>query len=243
MFSALNQQLVSRFIRTTGGPEATADAEGFGNLVVLINPAFQAQLYSSLRNMSSERNTYFSGQLPVLAILTSEADDATRVAFPFGRRFSTLWEKERKVKQFNPVLRADEEFSQRQANLRAIGHYEPYRTHTLRAVGNGNVARSVMLSESETVGSILAASGGWDEDKPGNVIHFPGSALTRGNNTTGRNPYLVIHVDKELLQGHNDLSDPRIEAFITQLILVASQSPSAETRAKERSMGIQKQRR
>jgi len=43
-----------------------------------INPAFEAELFSSLSDMSLERATYFESQLPVLAVLTSETDDATK---------------------------------------------------------------------------------------------------------------------------------------------------------------------
>ena len=33
-----------------------------------INPAFEAELFSSLSDMSLERATYFESQLPVLAV-------------------------------------------------------------------------------------------------------------------------------------------------------------------------------
>jgi hypothetical protein len=243
VFSALNQQLAGRFIRTTGVPESSADVEGFGNLVVLVNPAFQAQMYSSLHSMSNERGTYFDSQLPVLAVLTSEADQATRRAFPLGRWFSTMFEKERKITQFNPVLKQDEVFSQHDANLQAIGHFEPYRTHTLRATDATAPVTTGAQNQEAVVDSVLAASGSWDQDKPGNVMSFPGSVLTRGNDTAGRNPYLIVQVDKALIRDHNDLSDPRVATFITQLILISSQSKNAGERAESRSRGFLKQQK
>src|SRR5262249_19573985 len=92
VFSALEQILEERFVRTAGPAGTSTDVVGFGNLVVLVNPAFEALLYSPLSDMSTERATYFESQLPVLAIITSEADDATRIAFPIGRWFSARFE-------------------------------------------------------------------------------------------------------------------------------------------------------
>src|SRR3569623_3003605 len=90
VYTSLAQILQSRFVRTTGPSGQQSNIEGFGNLVVLINPAIEASLFTPLSDMSTERGTYFASQLPVMAILTSEADYATRYAFPAGRFFSTL---------------------------------------------------------------------------------------------------------------------------------------------------------
>jgi pimeloyl-ACP methyl ester carboxylesterase len=236
VFSALQQQLVGRFVRTVGPTGASTDAEGFGDLVVLINPAFQAQLYSPLHDISTERATYFKSQLPVLAVLTSERDDATRVAFPIGRWFTTMFEKERKVPRFNPVSKKEELTSQHQANIRALGHFEQYRTHYLRATGSEDAALS--QTESSLAESVLRAGERWENDVPGNTIAFPGSSLERTQNSAGRNPYLVVRVDRELIRDHNDLDDPRVTAFITHLILVASQSQPLGERTEDRKRGL-----
>ena len=56
-----------------------------------------------LSDMSTARGTYFASQLPVMAILTSEAEYATRYAFPAGRFFSTLLEKDRRSPAKTPL--------------------------------------------------------------------------------------------------------------------------------------------
>ncbi len=237
VFSALRQQLASRFLRTMGPVGVASDAEGFGNLVVLINPAFQAQLYSSLHDISTERPSYFPSQLPLLAVLTSEGDDATRLAFPAGRWFSTLFEKERKVSRFNRVIGKDEEFSQKQANRAALGHYAPYRTHYLEASGSAAPA-DAPADYSREAESVLTVSQKWENDAPGSSIAFPGSVLTRTANSAGRNPFLVIRVDRELIHDHNHISDERVAAFITHLILVAGQSDDPQKRSSSRARGL-----
>lgn len=238
VYSALGQILESRFIRTVGPAAVANDAEGFGNLVVLINPAFEAGRFSSLSDMSLERGSYFKSQLPVLAVLTSEKDNATKIAFPAGRRLSTLFEKERKIERYNPVTKQKEVIDERDTNVVAIGHYKPYRTHYLSATSEATEAVQA-TSRKEAAQSVLHASQRWEDDAPGSQIYFPGSLLKRTDNSAGRNPYLVVQVDPRLIRDHNDISDRRVAEFITHLILVAGQSKDLPSRASERSKGLQ----
>jgi hypothetical protein len=68
------------------------------------------------------------------------------------------------------------------------------------------------------VRQLPAISRQWERDEPGNVIEFSGSRLVRTQGTAGRNPYLVIRVDGELIHDHNH-GDPRMLSFIRQLVL------------------------
>ena len=224
VYTALAQILESRFVRTTGPAGIQSNVDSFGNLIVLINPAFEATLFSPLSDMSSERGTYFGSQLPIMAVLTSEADYATRYAFQAGRIFSTLFEKDRDIKRKNAVTKQEEFIDEGKADVTAVGHFEPYRTHKLYP--SNEVARDKIteLSSSESIRSVLQASSAWENDKPGSKISLAGLTLERTNTSAGRNPYLVIRVDKELITDHNDIDDPRIVAFIKQLILISTQS-------------------
>ncbi|WP_409280702.1 hypothetical protein [Pseudomonas defluvii] len=114
--SAVGQILEDRAVRTKGGDYGCQlDVEGFGNLVVLINPAFEAQRYSVIHNLAAARNYYPAQQLPVELILTSQSDNATKYLFPAGRYVSTLFDRN----GWDPQ------------NVTAVGHYKPYITHTL----------------------------------------------------------------------------------------------------------------
>jgi pimeloyl-ACP methyl ester carboxylesterase len=237
VFSALEQILESRFVQSAGTPENPAAAQGFGNLVVLLNPAFEAQLYSPLSDMTGERKDYADKQLPVLAILTSEADDATGVAFPIGRWFDTRFEKQRVVKRTNPATGQEEAISQKSADIRTVGHFAPYETHTLRGTtaaaspGTAQDAARIAHHNAQLLGQ---AAADWEQDAPGKAITFPGSVLTRTNNSVGRNPYLVVNVDKNLIRNHNDIWGDGIRQFITNLILISSQSENPQERRQRR---------
>ena len=128
--SALAQVLQQRFVQTTGCAGVQGDVGGFADLVVLINPATEAMHFSPLSDMATER-TYFASQLPVVLQLTSEADSATRYAFPAGRWFSTRFEKTRERQRWNAVTQAPETIDESQANVAAVGHFQPYHTHRL----------------------------------------------------------------------------------------------------------------
>lgn len=233
-YSAISQILESRFIATSdNGGAGAADVAGFGNLVVLVNPAFEALLYSPLHDMSSERRHYGESQLPVLAVLTSEADKATKIAFPAGRWFTTLFQKERS--ETNQFGGKSETISQRGADITALGHFAPYQTHTLTAAGSAREASSELASPQKRVSTIDRAAEAWEQDAPGGVIAFPGSVLARSASSPGRDPYLVIKVDKALIPNHNDIWDPRVQEFVSDIILISSLPNDIQQRKEQRA--------
>jgi hypothetical protein len=200
---------------------------GFGNLVVLINPAFEASLYAPLSDMSFDRNFYPDLQLPTLAILTSEGDAATRYAFPLGRWFSTLFEYERMVKRINRTTRNEELIDTGVSNRSAIGHFEPYRTHTLYPVERKARDKITTLSTENSVEIFKQASAQWRDDKPGSKINFGEVVLERTPTSAGRNPCMVVYVDRELIADHTDIDDERIIEFVQQLISISAQGQGA----------------
>jgi hypothetical protein len=168
--SSLVQILENRLVRSVGPAGRVSDVEGFGDLVVLINPAFEALRFAQLSDMSMER-TYFGSQLPVVAILTSEADWATRYTFPIGRNISTLFEHypENPLKRKNAQTDREETIDEATANVTAVGHFEPYRTHELYPSGESSREVAVQ-SSAESVRSAESAHLAWKADKPGSKI-------------------------------------------------------------------------
>jgi pimeloyl-ACP methyl ester carboxylesterase len=195
VFSAMSEIMENGFVQTHGPDAVVSDTVGFADLVVLINPAFEAARYSTLSDMANERRRYFQSQLPVLVVLTSEDDDATRIAFPIGRWFSTLFETERDAERFNPVLGENETIDQGSTNVTALGHFDPYMTHYLRATDTLANREQASFDVSAEVQSFVEASKGWEMDKRGSRIPFEGAVLERTESSAGRNPYLNVRVD------------------------------------------------
>jgi pimeloyl-ACP methyl ester carboxylesterase len=217
--AAISQLLEHRFVLTGGaGGGVVTNARGYGDLVVLINPAFEANLFASLGDMAAERGFYFTEQRPVLAVLTSEADLATKIAFPLGRSISTFFENERVVSRYNAATKKTETIDQHDGNVTTIGHFEPYRTHDLQpAAAHDDGVAPTVATEMATMADVMES---WRTDKPGGEIAFPGTVLQRTTNSAARNPYLVIRVSKDLIPDHNDIYDERVTAFLRGLILM-----------------------
>ncbi|MDH4234583.1 MAG: esterase [Gallionella sp.] len=236
--TALAQILESRFVQTTGPAGIQSDIAGFADLVVLINPAIEAMQFAPLSDMATERGTYFASQLPAVLELTSEADYATRYAFPVGRWLSTWFEMTHDRKRWNAVTRQQETIDESDANITAVGHFEPYRTHQLKPSTVQERAQLKELSTADSLRQFTQSSADWAQDKPGSKISFGDVMLERTTTSAGRNPYLLTYVDKNLITDHNDIDDPRIIEFVKQLILISTQSPEQAKAIKARPVSI-----
>lgn len=227
VYSAVSQLLIDRFVDYRG---EGAPPEPFGDLVVLINPAFEAKRYEPLHRMALER-TYLPGQAPIMAIVTSRGDAATRTAFRAGRVLATLFEKHR-------------DDDQQQANRWAVGHFERYRTHTLTATAP-QPAR-VKTEQAECLCPFLGEYAGtqatdlqtlaefrknWGEGlfKTGWEQRFPGSVLKHDpyeKKSHALNPLFVISTDDEVIKGHNDIYRPVFVDFVRYFMLLATPAPA-----------------
>ena len=111
-----------------GGRTCYETARSFGDLIVLVNPAFEGSVYEPLFNIAANR-CYRATQRPALMTVTSSGDWATGKVFPLGRFVSTLFER-----------RQASSSAQAEAIVSAVGHDKRYETHTLRwRKGEGGV--------------------------------------------------------------------------------------------------------
>lgn len=229
VFSAISQILVDRFVEDTT-QASSKPVRSFGDLVVLINPAFEAQRYDTLYKIDRSQNSYhgiYNGSLPVLAVLTSEADWATKHIFPIGRWFNTIFE----------VHRCDED--QKRKNRRTVGHYEPFQTHRLSFLegqedspseSSGSHLQQSPAQIQSLIQDIEVAGQRWTSltaDTPCQdwKFTFGRTRLERkceGSNVPVNSPYLVIDVDGEIINGHNDFANSRLLTFLEAFIPFAT---------------------
>ncbi|MDH5611859.1 MAG: lipase [Gammaproteobacteria bacterium] len=226
VYASLQKVLAERFVDSRRGKTYQDDAKGFGDLVVLMNPAFEALRFSALYDMSQDGcRGYFSSQLPKLAILTSEADYATRYAFPVGRFFTTLFESHVTLDRHyctKPGSKGVQamQINEGKADRNTVGHFEPYLTHQLSPMAD-QVARKddFQIKQLQKI---------WAEHNNDIAVDFVGSQLTSLKRTNPLNPYLNIKVDKELINDHNDIWRPQIVAFIRDLIAISTTPVNVE---------------
>ncbi|MCR5868616.1 hypothetical protein [Aquincola sp. J276] len=123
-----------------GGPaNGRALVRGYADLIVLLNPAIEGARYEPLYEAIAQRTRqrgdiggFCANQKPVMVVLTSEHDFATRQAFRAVRYANTFFEshnpyvKDRSQQALDYI--ASEE---RRSSLRTLGHNERYNTHEL----------------------------------------------------------------------------------------------------------------
>lgn len=197
VYNAVNQML----IRDTAFLNRDRVARNVADLIVLVNPAFEAARFNAIQRKASGF-TFVAKQKPILAIFTSEADIATKRAFPAGRAVSTLFSEHRDARQ-------------RSQNIRAIGHYAPFQTHTLTEnKGTANTA---------SLGAFACA---WQAYSRGDTDHWTVGpvALNRlapaDSGSRRFNPYLVVGVEKGIISGHNDIWGDAFSDFVYRFVAV-----------------------
>jgi hypothetical protein len=91
---------------------------GVGDLIILLNPAFEALRYHSIHKGTTDV-TQCKEPHTVMMTLASKNDRYNQIAFPIGRWLSTAFDHFTK------------KTDQRKQTVTALGHYEPFRTHEL----------------------------------------------------------------------------------------------------------------
>ena len=229
LYGSLQKILVDRFIGSRRGETSQGDVQGFGDLVVLMNPAFEALRYSTLYDMSQAHcRAYFSTQLPKLAILTSETDYATRYAFPIGRFLNGLSESYTTLdrhycSQAGSAGMQPMQIGEASAGRTTVGHFEPYLTHRLVPA-----PQQALRAENFNVRQLQTR---WSRQEELGMPGFEGSELIHLQRSTALNPYLNIQVDSELIPDHNHIWGKEVVAFLRDLIAISTtpmQSASSE---------------
>ena len=239
-YSALAPYLQERLVDTLDQAGHETLPRGFGDLVVLINPAFEAARFQILKRSSDERS-YGTNQAATLAILTSKADWATKIAFKIGRLVSTAFEKNRPDQdQFG-------------ANVTAVGHFRPYITHDLNAkkpipppahpespapvkmTKAEEQQRKVVGTRSESAERVrqLRAKVRATKTKPRQKVtlddstyEFSSSVLVpRPATHKPHDPVYVISVDPKIIPSHDEIDKPEFITFLREFILAFSANP------------------
>lgn len=223
LYTSLQQILEDRFFDSRKNKTSTGDANGLGDLVVLMNPAFEALRFATLYDISQDDcRRYFPTQLPKLAILTSETDRATGWAFPAGRFFSTFFENHTTIQRHNctgesggsGVSPMEIEISEGEADRHTVGHFPPYLTHRLNPLSAAEERRADF--------SYRTLQNLWSRQKMSDSFRFENTELIHLGKTVPNNPYLNIQVDTRLIEGHNDIWHDHVVSFVRDLIMIST---------------------
>ena len=122
----------------TTASEKQKIAPVFPDMLILINPAFEATRFESLHALMRPNGCPYPEDRPKVVVVTADNDEATGWIFHAARKVLTLLEAY--PRESNTTDKVSRE---RDANTHAIGFAQRYQTHRLCVVGEGANKRAV----------------------------------------------------------------------------------------------------
>lgn len=228
VFSAIERSLVRRSQgHLTVGPRNAQEPmkpirDRFGSLVVLINPAFEAERYRTFQEDLEADGTY-DDQCPSLVTFSSKGDWANRYAFPIGRTLWMLWHWNRWDNFWAEIKAQGQEGRQVTQDLIKVKGSNPRPRLSKAACGCPFSAEIDQVPEElgKSPGPAVA-----EERRPrcGRIRALHASKTTRLGDVEIHNlgqpggdpssPYLVMKTDSHLIRGHSQIYGSDFVAFL-----------------------------
>jgi hypothetical protein len=226
VYSAVCQVVTERFVDTV---QSSRPLKPLGDQVILLSPAFEASRHYNLNELAVSISQYPTNQRPVLSMFTSEGDWATHYAFPDGRFLATLFQR----------FRHDQ--PQRRANLQTVGWFDPFITHRLIYDANvkaGKTGHSTLNPQTGThqlhqepglrksVENVGAQREKWHPNAPAPAVYsFDDCTLEPRGSFRPGDPFLIVSVDKKIMSGHDDITNPVLINFLREFIAFCQAGP------------------
>ena len=215
LFESLQQALIKDTVPLSERSEGQRSdgsryANREGDLVVLVNPAFEATRYEALRRAADRVGAFASDQYPVFISVTSSGDIWTGKVFGALRSISTFLEN-------------TNEGPEREANRSAIGHNDRYITHDLQVCPKDQGANCT---------PDVCAHGGGSPPPTGFSTFGQRTVLcelaltARGTFTQTRNPYWVVRTNNLIVNGHDGFFNKNFESFVTEMYTIVDDRKS-----------------
>ncbi len=219
LYNAISGSLMESLAHAADVGDADEGYVRYGDLVVLVNPAFEATRYLPLHRMASTAK-YSHYQAPLFVSITTQADWATGLAFPAGRHLSTFFER----------YASDEE---RVANTHTPGHIEDLVTHELtvtdrvpeacrdwRRLGGleGDALREQIAANRRAEQAVANAFIGDHGAKPdGWERVLCGGLLLQHRRHPANSVVWNVRTTKDVMSGHGDILNEALTSFMRQI--------------------------
>ena len=175
-------------------------ARGIADLIVLLNPAFEGSRYEPVFE-ASKHYPAVDREPPVLVMLTSTADWATKNAFPVARWFNSIFQY--------PSSSDDQSTAMR----RTPGHIEHYLTHTLCL---GDEACTDATGDPAAAAAIAAP----ELRRSTEIRRYRCGLVLRAIESASPPPQSIIwnvRTNGKVIPNHNDVDGPEVRSFIEQV--------------------------
>ena len=220
VYSATAPVLAERMVENVDAEGNPQVPKSLGDMVVLINPAFEAARFETIERLATTKS-FPAGNDCILAVFTSKTDDATKVAFPLGRRVSTLFETYPKQQR-----------GQGEANVTAVGHYVPYISYDLqpRAVAPKTITRMATTNEvtvqtsTEKIISLKQKRRSFSTNATIEDLtyRFTHTELVPRTNCVANDPVFVVAVDSRIIPDHNTIDRGIFLRFLGEFLFTFS---------------------
>lgn len=233
VFSAVAPELIEdlefkRERATRKGLRTLEPIEPFGDLVVLVNPAFEAQRYAvfdrAINDIQREGRSFDPKQKPVLVTISSEGDGATHYFFPVGQGLNLVFQPLKLLRFWSWGL-----------HTMTVGNYPPYRTHDAlaRTPAEAKSRREREASSHTCYGGVLRDPTVCDCSNEVNLNELiarletapPAKGTPYGNvdlrareGLPKNNPFWVIKASKGVIKDHGDLFNPTLVTFLYEVV-------------------------
>jgi len=218
VYSATAPILAERMVEHFGDNGSLQLPRSLGDMVVLINPAFEAARFETIQRLAATEK-FPPGNNCTLAVFTSKTDDATKVAFKIGRRVSTLFDSCRNA-------------AQKTANITAVGHYQPYITYDLNVISSlpkeklettatneASVPESTVTILSLRDKRHLVTENATREEL---TYRFTHCELLPRTNSVPNDPVFVVSVDPRIIPDHNAIDQGIFIRFLGEFLFAFS---------------------
>ena len=212
--------LMERMVENNDGAGVAQPPKTLGDLVVLINPAFEAARFEPLERLAATKS--FPPETNcTLAVFTSTADWATGLAFPIGREVSTVFE--------SYVNR-----QQAKADVIAVGHYAPYISYKLNLLDKNAKSKTMLVSTNEatpsdSADSILSMrdkiqrfSTQWVVTTNELTYDFTHCQLVPTTNCVHNDPVFNVAVAPAIIPNHDDIDRGVFIRFLAEFLFAFS---------------------
>ncbi|MDX9973087.1 MAG: hypothetical protein RBU21_08865 [FCB group bacterium] len=180
--------------------------EGIGDLTVLLNPALESGQFERISELNS-RLVCKNFQTPVMLVVSGEGDGARQIAFPISRVVTN---------PFGPVLKPE----QRPLWYKALGEYEPQRTHSLTETSAPNSLTETSYLDIDTVMNTDFAAPITLGAGTLNGKAVAGGFLEPLEKDRGKiySPIVVAYTSSKLIQGHSGIFTEQFSGFLTDYV-------------------------
>src|SRR5262245_21648638 len=206
LFAATNHALIAEAARAHPGSllgEYQIMA-GSADSVILLNPAFEASIYTALHGFCRSKETFPPNQAPLLISVSTNNDEATGKWFPRGQRLAMYKSSEA---------------------ITTLGNFEQYRSHQLFRDDKGVCLRETSLTEG-------FAANGLCLKRDSTVPVEPNPAKRKV--LCPNNPFLVAGTTQDIIDGHNGIWDKNKPFMKWMFALITALEASHEKLIKSR---------